>query len=438
MVCTGGPPTSPHLLPCAPPFSWDCGSHSNDDTKGSIEAEPIVALPMWTSGHGREGCGWDSSTQPQANILPLCGCDLAQGGFFVRQGEYICTLDYQRLYGTRCFSCDEFIEGEVVSALGKTYHPRCFVCAVCNTYTWLSLRGCASVCGKVVLFIRPGKGTYFQRGVPCPILKGGVGVVGGWALCSGLAGLYSVSWPPCRCALPVPVQQSAVPALAACPRVCSHINSQRLRADADDACSSRLLWPFPAGDRVTFNGKECICQKCTQPLPANSPAPIQAVHNSSLCSLIRREGHQTAVGHVSPLHDSCSPPSKRSCCKPPITPPVDNHRGEEIMITRMEVKNTELERSALCSLPLQIHRFINCCGCGKEFKNEQSLVALDKHWHLGCFKCKICNKVLNAEYISNYQLSAAERRRGRGMREIKSEVEKEKDDRGQGVVGWTD
>ncbi|XP_039997224.1 actin-binding LIM protein 2 isoform X18 [Xiphias gladius] len=144
-------------------------------------------------------------------VCKVCGCELAQGGFFVRQGEYICTLDYQRLYGTRCFSCQDFIEGEVVSALGKTYHPRCFVCASCKQ-------------------------------------------------------------------------------------------------------------PFPAGDRVTFNGKECICQNCTQPLPANSPAPIQAVHN--------------------------------------------------------------------------------CCGCGKEFKNEQSLVALDKHWHLGCFKCKVCNKMLNAEYIS--------------------------------------
>nr|XP_046235925.1 actin-binding LIM protein 2 isoform X12 [Scatophagus argus] len=144
-------------------------------------------------------------------VCKVCGCELAQGGFFVRQGEYICTMDYQRLYGTRCFSCQDFIEGEVVSALGKTYHPRCFVCTSCKQ-------------------------------------------------------------------------------------------------------------PFPAGDRVTFNGKECVCQKCTQPLPANSPASIQAVHN--------------------------------------------------------------------------------CCGCGKEFKNEQSLVALDKHWHLGCFKCKVCNKVLNAEYIS--------------------------------------
>uniref|UniRef100_A0A672NBJ0 Actin binding LIM protein family member 2 n=1 Tax=Sinocyclocheilus grahami TaxID=75366 RepID=A0A672NBJ0_SINGR len=141
----------------------------------------------------------------------VCGCDLAQGGFFVRQGEFICTLDYQRLYGTRCFSCEEFIEGEVVSALGKTYHPRCFVCAICKQ-------------------------------------------------------------------------------------------------------------PFPAGGRVTFNGKECVCEKCTQPVPVNSTASPQAVHN--------------------------------------------------------------------------------CCACGKEFKNEQSLVALDKHWHLGCFKCKVCNKVLNAEYIS--------------------------------------
>ena len=72
------------------------------------------------------------SPPPPLSPPPVCGSDLALGGFFVRQGDYICTLDYQRLYGTRCFSCQEFIEGEVVSALGKTYHPRCFVCATCK------------------------------------------------------------------------------------------------------------------------------------------------------------------------------------------------------------------------------------------------------------------------------------------------------------------
>uniref|UniRef100_H3CE31 Actin binding LIM protein family member 2 n=1 Tax=Tetraodon nigroviridis TaxID=99883 RepID=H3CE31_TETNG len=144
-------------------------------------------------------------------VCKVCGCQLAQGGFFVRQGDYICTLDYQDRYGTRCFSCRDFIEGEVVSALGHTYHPRCFVCSSCRQ-------------------------------------------------------------------------------------------------------------PFPAGDRVTFNGKECVCQRCSQPPVASGPAPIQAVHS--------------------------------------------------------------------------------CCGCGKEFLQEPSLVALDKHWHLGCFRCRICSKVLSAEYIS--------------------------------------
>ncbi|KAJ7427294.1 actin binding LIM protein family member 2 [Willisornis vidua] len=79
--------------------------------------------------------------------------------------------------------------------------------------------------------------------------------------------------------------------------------------------------PFPAGDRVTFNGKECICQKCSLP-PSSSAGSF----------------------------------------------PVQNLR--------------------------------NCGGCGSEIKNGQSLVALDKHWHLGCFKCNTCGKLLNAEYIS--------------------------------------
>lgn len=65
-------------------------------------------------------------------FLPVCGCDLAHSGFFQKSGEYICTADYQRLYGTKCDSCGDFISGEVVSALGRTYHPQCFVCSVCR------------------------------------------------------------------------------------------------------------------------------------------------------------------------------------------------------------------------------------------------------------------------------------------------------------------
>uniref|UniRef100_A0A665V4G2 Actin binding LIM protein 1b n=1 Tax=Echeneis naucrates TaxID=173247 RepID=A0A665V4G2_ECHNA len=60
----------------------------------------------------------------------VCGCDLAQSGFFMRNGDYLCPVDFQRLHGTLCNNCGEFVEGEVVTVLGKTYHPRCFVCTI--------------------------------------------------------------------------------------------------------------------------------------------------------------------------------------------------------------------------------------------------------------------------------------------------------------------
>ncbi|KAM7170360.1 actin-binding LIM protein 1 isoform 9-T9 [Macrochelys suwanniensis] len=140
----------------------------------------------------------------------VCGCDLAQGGFFIKNGEYLCSVDYQRMYGTRCNGCGEFVEGEVVTALGKTYHPNCFACTVCKR-------------------------------------------------------------------------------------------------------------PFPPGDRVTFNGRDCLCQTCAQPMSSS---------------------------------------------------------------------------------PKEISSSSNCAGCGREIKNGQALLALDKQWHLGCFKCKACGKVLTGEYIS--------------------------------------
>uniref|UniRef100_A0A3Q3WST2 Uncharacterized protein n=1 Tax=Mola mola TaxID=94237 RepID=A0A3Q3WST2_MOLML len=142
----------------------------------------------------------------------VCSCDLARSGFFQKKGEYICTADYQRLYGTRCDRCDSFITGEVVSALGRTYHPKCFVCSVCSK-------------------------------------------------------------------------------------------------------------TFPIGDRVTFSGKDCVCQQCSHTL----------------------------------------------------------------------VKPNE---------PIKIHGPSHCAGCGAEIKQGQSLLALEKQWHVSCFRCRTCNMVLTGEYIS--------------------------------------
>ncbi|XP_036183936.1 actin-binding LIM protein 2 isoform X15 [Myotis myotis] len=102
---------------------------------GALEKPPGSAILCTTCGNVCRGEVLRVQSQYfhlKCFVCKVCGCDLAEGGFFVRQGEHICTRDYQRLYGTRCFSCDRFIEGEVVSALGRTYHPDCFVCAVCR------------------------------------------------------------------------------------------------------------------------------------------------------------------------------------------------------------------------------------------------------------------------------------------------------------------
>lgn len=61
-----------------------------------------------------------------------CKSSLAQGGFFSKNGDYYCTADYQRNYGTKCAACKDYVEGEVVTALGNTYHQKCFTCARCR------------------------------------------------------------------------------------------------------------------------------------------------------------------------------------------------------------------------------------------------------------------------------------------------------------------
>lgn len=43
---------------------------------------------------------------------------------------------------------------------------------------------------------------------------------------------------------------------------------------------------------------------------------------------------------------------------------------------------------------------VDCAGCGAEIKQGQSLLALEKQWHVSCFRCRTCNMVLTGEYIS--------------------------------------
>ena len=50
----------------------------------------------------------------------------------MHDGDYYCTADYQQRWGTQCGACGGYVEGEVVTALGSTYHQNCFTCARCR------------------------------------------------------------------------------------------------------------------------------------------------------------------------------------------------------------------------------------------------------------------------------------------------------------------
>ncbi|XKL66403.1 hypothetical protein PGB90_009823 [Kerria lacca] len=147
-----------------------------------------------------------------------CNNSLAQGGFFYKDNNYYCKNDYQRMFGTKCAVCYEYVEGEVVNALGNTYHQKCFKCARCRQ-------------------------------------------------------------------------------------------------------------TFPGGEKVTYNGKEVLCAKCS---------------------------------HI-PIKDSDS---------------------------RSQASPTSINGN-----------LTDCAGCHEDLKEGQALIALDRQWHVWCFKCHTCNVVLHGEYM---------------------------------------
>ncbi|CAH1783174.1 unnamed protein product, partial [Owenia fusiformis] len=61
-----------------------------------------------------------------------CKIDLATEGFFSKDGQFYCGKDFQKLFGTKCYTCGKFVEGEVLTALGNTYHHECFKCENCS------------------------------------------------------------------------------------------------------------------------------------------------------------------------------------------------------------------------------------------------------------------------------------------------------------------
>ncbi|KAJ8789556.1 hypothetical protein J1605_022083 [Eschrichtius robustus] len=266
---------------------------------------------------------------PEAVVQFVCGCDLAQGGFFIKNGEYLCTLDYQRMYGTRCHGCGEFVEGEVVTALGKTYHPNCFACTICKVTKEEETRS-------------------------------------GW---KALAQVNSESLPdlgPERSLLQV---------------------GARFHPETE----SRSM-----GETAFANSVHSRC------LPARKKPPALAIDAMNTPTHIHPNASSSPLP---PLYSMAIVPTSIG------TPKIRLLREFGIDIVAkdsLQEDKSKTESRNLVSSPIgcyqgkgnHVERPTDCAGCGRDIKNGQALLALEKQWHLGCFKCKSCGKVLTGEYIS--------------------------------------
>jgi len=116
--------------------------------------------------------------------------------------------------------------------------------------------------------------------------------------------------------------------------------------------------PFPAGERVTFTGKNCYCQIC---------ASAGANDNATQATSATTSTSATAATPASAATSASAAPAMTA-----------------------DLTSTTAAGSGLEG---------KCAGCGGELKDGQALMALDKHYHVWCFKCKACSTLLHGEYM---------------------------------------
>ena len=61
-----------------------------------------------------------------------CRKQLSVDGFYTKDNAHYCADDYRRLFATKCRTCGELAEGNVITVLGNTYHQQCFNCTKCG------------------------------------------------------------------------------------------------------------------------------------------------------------------------------------------------------------------------------------------------------------------------------------------------------------------
>uniref|UniRef100_A0A8C7KZX6 Paxillin b n=1 Tax=Oncorhynchus kisutch TaxID=8019 RepID=A0A8C7KZX6_ONCKI len=71
---------------------------------------------------------------PEHFVCTHCQEEIGSRNFFERDGAPYCEMDYHNLFSPRCHYCNGPILDKVVTALDKTWHPEHFFCAQCGSF----------------------------------------------------------------------------------------------------------------------------------------------------------------------------------------------------------------------------------------------------------------------------------------------------------------
>ncbi|XP_034539535.1 paxillin-like, partial [Notolabrus celidotus] len=71
---------------------------------------------------------------PEHFVCTHCQDEIGSRNFFEREGQPYCEKDYHSLFSPRCHYCNGPILDKVVTALDKTWHPEHFFCAQCGAF----------------------------------------------------------------------------------------------------------------------------------------------------------------------------------------------------------------------------------------------------------------------------------------------------------------
>ncbi|XP_073697093.1 paxillin a isoform X2 [Garra rufa] len=71
---------------------------------------------------------------PEHFVCTHCQEEIGSKNFFERDGQPYCEKDYHSLFSPRCYYCNGPILDKVVTALDRTWHPEHFFCAQCGSF----------------------------------------------------------------------------------------------------------------------------------------------------------------------------------------------------------------------------------------------------------------------------------------------------------------